>query len=578
VGRQAILAIATIAAVSFLTPPLKAQSTKDELRHFPEKFFNSLELPFDVDVNRVRKLDAAGKIEIAQREFDIFSWQTFLALNAPIEGNTRGGAGKGLADDSSDRVWSTWRPAQTIFLTDGKAPERWGSADTDAKSIDLYKSKAAWRQHVTNADENFQAFSGPLVDQNGKWVRYEVLVDHEEFDYLLQNKLYSLDGQRAFSAKTRDNRVDFPTNNPLLHRHGAIEIKLAWKELGPNDDPSRFFVRHVHATLSEPAKPGQAGPATRDYDAGLVGMHIALRTRSSPEWIWATFEQVDNERVNHKANGQSVRPNFFNPGSTEPVNVLAPKNAVIDPATGMPVPAPNPAEATTWIESLTTQPVQVQRVAVPTQLQLNDLDARLASGAAALNSEVQAALQRRKSVFQYYELIGTQWPIEPAAPAFTGGQGSAPESIRQKTPGSMVPVFLVNTTMETFFQKGQQPAGPLEQDDRLANGSPPIDNTQVTGTESCVGCHYSAGVAIGFKRNNDGSYQTVSGSRQKVAIFGEMGNFGQNGNAMFSWLLQIEAQSEPVPPMGNAAPPAAPRAASPAKFLDILRLNSGLGH
>ena len=45
----------------------------------------------------------------------------------------------------------------------------------------------------------------------------------------------------------------------------------------------------------------------------------------------------------------------------------------------------------------------------------------------------------------------------------------------------MLPVFLVNTTMETYFQKGTEPTGALEQDDRLPAASlvpgKSIDNT-----------------------------------------------------------------------------------------------------
>jgi mono/diheme cytochrome c family protein len=116
----------------------------------------------------------------------------------------------------------------------------------------------------------------------------------------------------------------------------------------------------------------------------------------------------------------------------------------------------------------------------------------------------------------------------------------------------VLPVFLVNTTMETYFQKGTQPAGALEQDDRLPADSlipgKAIDNTQVTGTESCVGCHYSAGIAVGFKKDAQGNDQIVDG--HKVPIYGENGHFGKTGNGNFSWMLQIEASSvsEPNPP------------------------------
>ena len=105
--------------------------------------------------------------------------------------------------------------------------------------------------------------------------------------------------------------------------------------------------------------------------------------------------------------------------------------------------------------------------------------------------------------------------------------------------------------------KGTQTAGALEQDDRLIN-APPIDDTVVSGTESCVGCHYSSGLCIGFKKNLDGSDARDPDTHRKVPVFGENSHFGKTGNANFSWLLQIEARSTAE---------ATPR--TPAGFLDV---------
>ncbi|MBK7237970.1 MAG: hypothetical protein IPI02_21035 [Sterolibacteriaceae bacterium] len=528
-----------------------------------EPFRLSSALPFDVNVNEVQALVSQGKVLDAQRAFDLLSWQAFIALNWPANVKGEPDKSKTIADTLAPRVWSFWRPAETVFLPDGRKPAAWSLANNRALNTPVFRAKAAWRQHSSGADENFQAFSGPLVDQNGKWVRYEVYINKSEFDYIFANELYSQDGQVAFSKRPKNNQVDFPANLGRT-KHGAIEIKLAWKELKEGvDDFNRFYHTKVKVTLSEPWKPGQTEPETKVIDAGLVGMHIAMRTESSPEWIWSTFEQVDNVRVNLNSHGKSVRPNFFNPDLSEPVNVLPAKNATIDPKTGHPVIVSGPT-ATTWVESLTTKPVQTTRVEVPTQGQLNPLDAKLREVAQALNKEVQDQLRRQNSVFQYYELIDTQWPVHPNAPAFAGGADSAPESISNKTPGDVIPVFLVNTTMETYFQKGRQEAGALEQDDRLAPGAPSIDSTIVIGTESCVGCHYSAGIAIGFKRNAAGEEILQNG--YPIAIYGENGHFGKTGNAHFSWLLQLEAKAKPR----NGAMPHAPAPYNrPASLLDI---------
>ena len=505
----------------------------------PSPAFLSGTLPYDVDEVHVQKLVHANRVVSAHRDFDNLAWKAFVALNWPADSNGEPSKTMTISNSSAPRVWEYWRPSQTIFLPGGQRPKRWDNAFIPVTNTYW---KGAWRQNTTQAS-NLEAFSGPLVDQNGKWVRYQVRVNRSEFDYIYQNKLYSLDGQVHFSQGPGFKKVNLPSGDG--HRlHGAIEVKFAWKELGKNDDPKRFFTRTINADLSEPF--GANGkPLQRHFLAGLVGMHIAMRTPSSPEWIWSTFEQIDNVRVNKDKGGHSVHPNFFDPHQTLPVNVLADANAVQDNSGNL-LPAP-PGKANKWLESKTTTPVQVKRLDVPYQGLLNPLDNQLGAVTRGINLDIQKILggPRYNSVFQYYELIDTQWPVHPGAPAFAGGYKSAPESIAKKTPGDMVPTFLVNTTMETYFQKGKQRAGNLEQDDRL-NPAPAesIDPTMINGTESCVGCHYSAGIAIGFQRDQYTGKVLVNEYGVPTAIFGENNHFGNTGGANFSWMLQLEAQAQ----------------------------------
>jgi hypothetical protein len=531
--------------VVFLCCAAQASDGKfiNTLRPFPAAL--SPLLPYDVDAHLIARLMSnvhptdgsqysahdAQLVMVAQREFDILAWQAFLALNWPQR--KYGDPQSTINDPSAEPLWAYWVPVQDVFLPNGAAPKYPWDPDRAAREsgkVALDMHKAAWRQDAS-ASDNFQAFSGPLVDQNGKWVRYEALIDPEEYAYIYENRLYSLDGQVAFSERDVDrNGVDFPVNDGT-RKHGSIEIKLAWKELGKNDDPSRFYTKRILVTISGPSTGGP--PKTREILAGLVGMHIAMRTESSPEWIWSTFEQIDNVRQNPLPGGRLSHASLMNPLSHATPNLLPPTNAGCKAGT-----------CTTWYEDETNTPTQVTRVTVPTQAGLNPLDARLTTEAMALNAQVQAILRANHSVFQYYELIGTQWPVHPYAPAVPGGQGSAPESITNKTPGEIVPVFLVNTTMETYFQKGAQAAGCLEQDDRIDNCKQ--DSTPVIGTESCAGCHYSAGICIGFKRNVDGTPHLVNGL--KVPVYGENSNFGRNGNGLFSWTLQIETAKQNVGP------------------------------
>jgi hypothetical protein len=495
----------------------------------------SPEMPLDVDAAKLKtalaldlQIAAAQppteemRVARSQRLFDIFSWQVFLALNWPADASGAPDRNKTLSD-TGPRVWDYWIEPSAVFKLDGGEPDAW-PRDLLAARTPLLRTKAAWSTTV-RADQNLQAFSGPLVDQNGKWVRYQVKINRAEYDYIVSNKLYNLDGQIAFS---RENVVSFPTADSATRSRGAIELKMAWKEMGPNDVPSRFYVVRGEVKNNDT---GQFEPRT----LGLVGMHIAMRTKSSPQWIWATFEHVDNVNANEAEAGMTtagkvtpLRANFNNASLPTMIpNVLPPRNAVIDSKTGLPRPPAAGETADGWLESSTIKPVQVTRV-IP-----------IPAATAQVNAEAQAILRSvgpRGSVFQYYELIGAQWPVFPGSSAFPSGNGSAPESIVHKTPGSMVPVYVANTTMETYFQTGVQPAGPLAQDDRLAPGVV-ADTTQVFGTESCVGCHYSAGIAVGSRMVNG----------QKVPIFGINSNDGRTGSANYSWLLQMEAKFRTTP-------------------------------
>lgn len=528
----------SLAAVLFRVAVMPCAMAAEEIHSTPPL---TSRLPFDVNVTRVRQLVAQDNVAAAHAEFDHLAWQAFIALNWPAQAQGRPSTTKTISDSSAPRVWDFWRPADTIFLNEGSRPQPWVAERQESSH---YNWKSAWRQHTTAAS-SLEAFSGPLVDLNGHWVRYQIRVNKPEFDYIRDNGLYSLDGQVAFSQKETHNQVELPLNIGT-RQHGAIEIKLAWKELGPGDDPRRFYTRELTSEVSEPPDAnGQPHSATPPFKAGLVGMHISLRTESSPEWIWATFEQIDNVRSNRSADGHATHPNFYDPASSQPVNQLPTANAVQDPDTGVFTIVTDPkVKADKWVESLTKTPVQVARIEVPTRPGLNPLDHRLHEVTQATNAEIQRQLGEAGSVFQYYELIDTQWPLHPNAPAAAGGAGTAPESIAHKTPGDMVPVFLVNTTMETYFQHDEQYAGALEQDDRLAPDAPTIDSTKIRGTESCVGCHYSSGIAIGFKKDLDTGRTIVDKRGVPVAVFGENNHFGKTGNASFSWMLQLEPKAK----------------------------------
>jgi hypothetical protein len=471
--------------------------------------------------------------------FDAFAWQALIALNYPANPDGTPNRAAGLKDNASPRVWMSWRPNETVYLTDGGTPEPWNAVKQAAPGERFMwrfsKMLDESRSAVNELSESMQAFTGPLVDQNGALVRYESYINEPAFSYILQNQLYNQEGQYEFVAR-KAQEIAFPQNvTGSRPRYGAMGVKFAWKELGDTDIPSRFLTRQVTVVRTTFDAAGKMVKTKVPRLMGLVGIHVTALTQSSPNWIWATFEHVDNVISNDlefgtttKGQRARVRPNFNNPDTpTKRVNILPAKNAAPD-ASG---------QFTNWDEDKTTNPTQLTRlIPIPPATQ-------------ALNFEVQRLLRDAGSVLQFYELIGTQWPVQPGFPAFGGGANSAPESILFKAPGRVVPVYLVNTTMESYFQTGDQVAGPLEEDDRLPAGNfadgakEPVtpDRTRVFGTESCVGCHFSAGAVVGFKTDENGRFLKDT-TGQKIPIYGKNGSFGQTGNAHYVWQLQLKAR------------------------------------
>lgn len=512
----------------------------------------SSNLPYDVDVVALSQLDRDNQIPEAQRLFDIFSWQAFIALNWPSLPDGQPDNTKNMGENNALRVWMGWRTNDSVYKPDGSRPDPWNPEKALAeKEHVLWRSSKMIdesRSPVNELSDSMQAFTGPLVDQNGVFVRYESYINKVEFDYIVTNELYNQEGQIEFVA-TKGQEISFPANKTGPQpNHGSMGIKLAWKQLGENDMPERYFTQEAIVVSTSFDPDGKPVKTRSKQLMGLVGMHITALTQSSPNWIWATFEQVDNVTANDLAFGTTrkgeqrrLRPNFNNPDMpTKLVNQLPPKNA--------PPNAPKD-NFTTWDEKKTTNPVQLTRVMpIPPATQ-------------ELNRQVQALLREQGSVFQYYELVGTQWPVQPGFPAFAGGAGSAPESILFKAPGRVVPVYLVNTTMESYFQKGEQAAGPLEEDDRLPSGffadkpTEPLtpDRTLVFGTESCVGCHFSAGAAVAFKRDENGNL-VHDPTGFKIPVYGKNGSFGQTGNAHYVWQLQLKARQK-KPPSGQSRSP-----------------------
>lgn len=367
-------------------------------------------LPFDVTLPPPadRKLETT-----VRRSFDLFSWDSFIALCWPAQGG-------GVIGQHGDAltVWETYKKNYEVFLDSGQMPKPWDIA-AQSKQANLSQTGKT----PPNMTAIFQPFlTGPLIDQNGQYNRFEIAMNKEMFDYIDKHTLYNIQGQQSFT-----DSVIFPEGNNAKKTWGAVMVKASWKIMGKGDDTSRFH--KVKATIHIPALPSR-GIKDSTYEAwvGLVGLHIGTKTITSPQWIWSTFEQVDNAPDFDKIQ-KDKHYNFYNPATGD--------------------------------KALNKAPVQPWNPGIPGQIPSQI--ARLTpiyTGTQALNDSIHKVLVavNPRNVWQYYELVGTQWPVNPTA----------------SNTGNPFPVYMANATLETYDQ------GNLK--DGKVTYTPGV-------TSSCIDCH-----------------------------------------------------------------------------------------
>ena len=374
-------------------------------------------------------------LESLQHDFDVLSWESFIALNWPA--NADGSPKEDVTfgeNESGMTVWQAWKSSREIFLPHGKKPKAWGAVENipivcDSISAEDLKNGIITLTQVGKTpnvlDESGEPFqTGPLIDQNGNYTRYEILTNEVMFDYILKNNLYSYEGQEAFGKD-----ADFPFSDPDTGKEGAIMVKAAWIKMEGKYDASQFHTAYA-LVYDNPHEQAGVKASCKLVKVGLVGLHIAHKTKGDPQWIWSTFEHV----ANAPTQGEPVNRSFYNyhdPNSTYPVN---------EP----PARPWNPA-------NVGTTPTKVERV-IPI-----DNDAK------ALNTKYQVALEKlyRGSVWANYELISTQWPTDA-------------NSVSDQT-GKPAPTFLANATLETYIQ-GKVPQT----------------------SSNCIACHNNASMTNGM--------------------------------------------------------------------------------
>lgn len=492
----------------------------------------SSEIPVDVDPDIQAKLKQnKDSLYSLNQEFNKFSWQAFVAIFWPRD--AKGNAMPKFTDEGP-ATWLGWKEAFQVYREDGCAPTPWGSKRTGG-GLDLVESvfndqearvylsseTPTGRKGSKNiADETDQAFAGKLFDQNGNIVVYEVLMNEEEYNYVVDNKLYNINGQIEFTKNGQF--ANFPAGDFKTHKVGAVEIKFAWKVLEANDHKERYY--SVKGYVVDPKT-----KALVKKDLGMIGFHISQKTPTGKQWVWSTFEHIDNLDQNTTEKDGKQIP--IHPTLNDPDCLICPVNLDVENG-GSTYQFNQGPHGDYWTISGDTNKYFANSNVMKTQAKrMVDIPIRVQQ----LNQQMQAFFKSQGSVWQYYQLIDTQYPTDQTiAPAKNQeGDYHLPGAVTNKAGGKPNIPLLTNISMETFFQAGNESAK------NLIEGFPNSDIT-IFGTESCIGCHSSAPI---FTMGKTKITKKNPIARDSLVQMSQL-------SGDFSWLLSKKAQwdsKKPIP-------------------------------
>jgi hypothetical protein len=352
--------------------------------------------------------------------FDDYSWRAFIALawsalkgerGAPDPNQPITATGQPLVFETYKADWETFQPNGTAPSAFNSYASFWTSNPSQspcpsAKPGDFLLAPIAKFGNVGLAGVGDLA--AVLIAQNGTFVRYLASYNQVEFNQILQNQYY-------LAANLPQNKS--PVGPNIIFQNGSIDLKSSWIDMTNIPNPGRYYTRL--AWLVDPIS-GQCSKTPTSV--GLVGLHIVQKTASRPQWIWSTFEQIDN-----------VPPPTYVPPTppARPTETFA-----FNDGTSTPMPGSPPTDfiwANARNATTPPSPVNIQRLKP------------INTSTAATNITWRSALKAANSVWQFYQLTMTQWPVPGNAPANPGTPGFS-------FPGTDATSAFANTSLETWDQ------------------------------------------------------------------------------------------------------------------------------
>ena len=375
-----LLAVAAIAAVP---APAAAATCSAQ-----SSWFSSPSLPSDVGT------------PVTDCAFQQFSWQSFIAL-------------------AQTNMFMGYMPSQGVFVASGSQPLAWGQQPAIPAGCGSGATMLLTQIDKTDPDSSILEAQDvqPLVDQNGNWVHYGIQMNETAYDYLVNCSLW-----QAACYNTAGANIAFPwtSANP---QGNSVVVKTAWKVLAGSDNPANFITAKAAVSPASPTNPNCA-----TVNVGLIGMHIATRTPTQAEWIWTTFEHVNNDPP---CSSLTTPPplggswSFYQTGCSGNYCTL---NTYFNPCSGDSATCGSNDGAQDFCPACT-------QAGIPTQVcAVNPTGGDTSGTIPALNTSVWG-LAPAGSLMKNYKLVGTEWTLG----------GSTTGTIEGST-------LLANSVAETYVQ------------------------------------------------------------------------------------------------------------------------------
>jgi hypothetical protein len=423
-------------------------------------------------------------LEDLQHGFDFFSWLSFVAWNSPVDPTV-------AINHSHADMPTRWEDMDNfkqlldVMLDPQLGPPKWPAERSEMEKEKVRLMPPACRalykpgmMVVKMIEESYnEPFkTGPLIDQQGHYAIFDILMNRTMFDYISAHNLFSKAGQQ--SAANFELAVDFPPGrNPadakpdatppqaaVVGDIGAVMLKVSWKILVPDEIKAKNF-HMVNALVSMPRVEGsKTEPPCLPETLGLIGFHLVHKTVSRPQWIWTSFEHIRNvpDKDEVAVNKFSEdRYNFFAAkctGRCLEVNATPPRPWTPDPALQLRFRKDDSVKS------------QIVRKVPLTQ--------------AARNMNKLFHIVLKDTVWENYMLLSTQWPSD-----FNCTNLKVDFQRQPDMTCSPAPAFLANSTLETYSQAEDQGGVPL-------------------ATSSCIACH---GNAVSFQKNPDPEAKPAAG-------------------------------------------------------------------